>query len=148
MLQMAEEAKNRRIKIAEVQYSGLRFLDALETATDTSWNVKHISTTQVLEESRRALGQGDVRGVYVGHVLKLNFDGSGALDFPEGLEWNDSGVRHCEEELGGKLWEKRLKEPSDGGLHIQSISGAKMQQRALSQACTSLRSWLCSFANF
>ena len=85
------ETRNQRIKIAEVQYTGLQLLDALEHATGTQWAVRHISATQALDDGRKALEQGDVRGAYVGHVLKLNFDGNGAADFPEGLSWNSTG---------------------------------------------------------
>ncbi len=92
VLQMPEEeTRNRRIHIAEVQYTGLQLLDALQKATGRDWEIKHLSTTQSLSNGRKALEQGDVRGAYLGHVLKLNFDGSGAADFPEGLGWNSVG---------------------------------------------------------
>ena len=92
ILQMPEEeTRNRRIRIAEIRYSGTQLLDALRIATSTSWLVKYASTEQALESGRQALEQGDVRGAYVGHVLKLNYDGSGAADFPEGLAWNKDG---------------------------------------------------------
>lgn len=87
----AERTRNRRVRVAEVGYDGKRVLEALERTTGRKWTVRHVSTDEVLADGRRALVEGDAWAAYVGHVLKLNFDGSGAAYFEDGLEWDREG---------------------------------------------------------
>jgi uncharacterized protein YbjT (DUF2867 family) len=100
VLRMPEaETRNRRIRIAEVRYSGKLLLGALEEKTGSGWIVRDVSTEQALEDGRKALERRDARAAYVGHVLKLNFDGSGVADFPEGLTWGEGLARKRLEEI-------------------------------------------------
>jgi hypothetical protein len=48
-------------------------------------------TDEALEKGKEALARGDGRAAYLGYISKLNFDGSGAAHFEEGLAWNSSG---------------------------------------------------------
>jgi hypothetical protein len=41
----------------------------------------------------KAGGKGDMRGFYMGNIIKLNFDGEGAGYFEEGMEWLDGVVK-------------------------------------------------------
>ena len=85
------ETKNRRIRVAEVEYTGQDILGELERATGKKWTVENGSTDEALEKGKEALARGDGRAAYLGYISKLNFDGSGAAHFEEGLAWNSSG---------------------------------------------------------
>jgi len=39
---------------------------------------------------REEMGEGAYLGAYLGYISKLNFDGSGAARFEEGLAWNST----------------------------------------------------------
>lgn len=92
VLQMPEaETRNRRIGVAEVEYSGVEMLEAMEKVTGQKWNVKRVSTEALLVNGRKALVEGNARAAYVAHVVALNFDGSGPARFEKGLEWNRDG---------------------------------------------------------
>lgn len=73
--------KNRRIRISEVMYSEKEMLRALEEVTGEKWEVKETSKDLLLAEGREAGARGDMRSFYLGHILKLNFDGEGAAFF-------------------------------------------------------------------
>lgn len=87
----AAETKNRRVKIAEVRYTGAEILGLFEDVTGKKWSVTESSTAQLTESARIAQQAGDAMGRYVGYILTLNFDGKGAGDFPEDLQWSAQG---------------------------------------------------------
>jgi uncharacterized protein YbjT (DUF2867 family) len=87
-----ETTKNRRIRIAEVTYSGLEILRAFKEVTGEKWEVEEKSTDSLLVEGKKAGARGDMRGFYLGNILKLNFDGEGAAFFQEGLSFGDKPV--------------------------------------------------------
>lgn len=88
-----ETTKNRRIHIAEVKYSGKELSETVEEVTGEKWEVEEKSTDTIWEEGKKAGARGDVRGFYLGNILKLNFDGEGAAFFEEGLAFGDESVK-------------------------------------------------------
>jgi hypothetical protein len=68
------ETKNRRIRVAEVEYTGQDILGELERATGKKWTVENGSTDEALEKGKEALARGDGRAAYLGYISKLNFD--------------------------------------------------------------------------
>jgi uncharacterized protein YbjT (DUF2867 family) len=88
-----EQTKNKRIRIAEVKYSGKKLLKVFEEVTGEKWEVQEKSTNVLLNEGREAGAKGDMRGFYLGNILKLNFDGEGAAFFEEGLSFGDGLVQ-------------------------------------------------------
>ncbi|KAE9372192.1 hypothetical protein N431DRAFT_558082 [Stipitochalara longipes BDJ] len=90
---MSQEAtKNQRIRIAEVEYTGKALLHTLEEVTDTKWTVIDQSTDEIFKGGLKAGENGDVRGFYLGNIIKINFDGEGAGFFEEGMQWLDGAV--------------------------------------------------------
>jgi uncharacterized protein YbjT (DUF2867 family) len=88
----AESTKNRRIRIAEVEYTGKTLVQTLETATGENWTVVRKSTDEVLKDALEAGANKDVRGFYIGNIIKLNFDGEGPGYFEEGMKSFDGVV--------------------------------------------------------
>ena len=88
-----ELTKNKRVRIAEVTYSGMKLLEAAEAVTGEKWEVEVKSTEAVLQEGREAGSKGDRRGFYLGNILKLNFDGEGAGFFEDGLSFGEGLVQ-------------------------------------------------------
>jgi hypothetical protein len=82
----AEATKNRRIRIAEVEYDGRELLRVFEEVSGEKWDVEEKDTESLLEDGKKAGRRGDMRGFYVGHILRLNFDGEGAAFFEEGFK--------------------------------------------------------------
>jgi len=90
---MPEEAtKNQRIRIAEVVYTGKDLLHTLEEVTGMKWTVSNGSTDYALKEGLEAGKRGDLRGFYLGNIIKINFKGEGAGYFEEGMQWMDGAV--------------------------------------------------------
>jgi uncharacterized protein YbjT (DUF2867 family) len=87
-----DATKNRRIQIAEVRYSGREMLKAFEEVTGEKCEVEEKTTDLRFEEARKAGAKSDMRGAYLGNILKLNFDGEGAAFFKEGLSFGDELV--------------------------------------------------------
>ena len=69
-----EDTKNRRIRVAEVAYTGKEILEAFEEVSGEKWRVEERSTESLLEDGRKACENGDMRGFYMSNILKLNFD--------------------------------------------------------------------------
>ena len=88
-----EQTKNKRIRIAEVRYSGKKLLEAFEEVTGEKWEVEEKSKNALLNEGREAGAKGDMRAFYLGNILKLNFDGEGAAFFERGLDFGDGLVQ-------------------------------------------------------
>jgi uncharacterized protein YbjT (DUF2867 family) len=88
-----EQTKNKRIRIAEVKYSGTKLLNAFEEVTGEEWEVEEKSTDLLLDEGRKAEAEGDRRAFYLSNILRLNFDGEGAAFFEEGLNFGDGTVQ-------------------------------------------------------
>jgi uncharacterized protein YbjT (DUF2867 family) len=88
-----ESTKNRRIRIAEVEYTGKALMQTLETATGENWTVVHKSTDEVLKDALEAGVNKDVRGFYIWNIIKLNFDGEGPGYFEEGMKSFDGAVK-------------------------------------------------------
>ena len=88
-----ESTKNKRIRIAEFEYTGKALLQKFEEVTNEKWTVVDRSTDEVLSGAMQAGEKGDVRGFYIGNIIKLNFDGEGAGYFEEGMKWLDGAVQ-------------------------------------------------------
>lgn len=87
-----EATRNRRIHIAEVKYSGKLLSDVIKEVTGEDWEVEEQSTNTVLEEGNKTGASGNTRGLYLGNILKLNFDGKGAAFFKDGLKFGNESV--------------------------------------------------------
>ncbi len=70
------ETKNRRIKVAEVEYTGRDVLAELERATGKKWTVENRSTDEALEKGNEALARGDGRDEIAKAVVFLASDDS------------------------------------------------------------------------
>ena len=87
VIRMPEEStRNMRIRIAEVDYTGMDLLKVFEEVVGGNWTVEEKSTESLMEQARNAAAKGDMRGFYIGNVLTLNFDGKGAGYFEEGMK--------------------------------------------------------------
>lgn len=84
--------KNQRVRLAEVEYTGNGLATSLESVTGQSWIALNKSTEVFLNEAMKAGEKGDVKGFYLGHIIKLNFDGKGAGYFEEGMKWFHGAV--------------------------------------------------------
>jgi len=82
-----DETKNKRIRVAETSYSGKEILGLLEEVTGEKFEVTSETTAGIMKKAGDAKG----RMFIVGWILGLNFNGSGAGDLREGLEWNSTG---------------------------------------------------------
>jgi hypothetical protein len=87
-LQMPDEdLRNKRVYVAEVEYTGQGLLETLEAATGQKWRVEVNNTQAAQEKGRQLLAEGQARGAYVHFVLALNFNGSGAATLSSGLQF-------------------------------------------------------------
>ncbi|KAF8864273.1 NAD(P)-binding protein [Acephala macrosclerotiorum] len=77
--------KNQRIRIAEVHFSGKELLCTFEEVTGKQWVGIHKTTDALVDESVKAMEERNMRGFYLGQILKLAFDGEGSCDFEEGM---------------------------------------------------------------
>ncbi|MCJ1288944.1 hypothetical protein MMC34_000475 [Xylographa carneopallida] len=84
-----DEVKNRRVRIAEVRYSGLEILHLLEKATSTVFKIKDIDTEENLFNAQKS---GDVLQVTIAVLMRLNYGGSGAANFEDGLGWGGKAL--------------------------------------------------------
>jgi len=85
-----EDTRNKRIRVAEAQYSGRQIVDILEETVGEKFEVTYTSTADFIAEAKEGIKAGDFSKV-VGFILGLNFDGTGAGDLRDGLEWNATG---------------------------------------------------------
>ncbi|KAL4791186.1 hypothetical protein BDV19DRAFT_313634 [Aspergillus venezuelensis] len=79
---------NQRIRVAEVEYTGLEILGLFEETMGEKWSVvEDVSSAESLRRSAEAEGRGELRKSFLAHVLRLNYDGSGAAHLADGLSW-------------------------------------------------------------
>lgn len=90
-----EQVKNKRLPVAEVEYTGRDLLRTLESATgEKQWRVEDISTESARQKGKELLAAGDPRGAYLNFATALNFDGCGAANLTTGLEFGSGyGLR-------------------------------------------------------
>ncbi|KAK6382740.1 hypothetical protein LTS17_003409 [Exophiala oligosperma] len=113
-----DETRNRRIYVAEVEYSGLEVLEICQQVTGNEWKVSDVSVQSVLEKGRQLQAQGNLRGAYLNYAVALNFNGCGAVDLKTGLDFGrtlglqrqslESIIRHAI----GDVTETRRESPS------------------------------------
>jgi len=82
-----EQVANKRVEVAEVEYTGQDILRTLEQETGEKWNVEYISTEEARKAGIQARVEGNMRAAYVNFVLALNFGGSGASQLLSGLNF-------------------------------------------------------------
>ncbi|KAJ9610701.1 hypothetical protein H2200_005478 [Cladophialophora chaetospira] len=82
-----EEIRNKRLYVAELEYTGQELLETFQMATGEKWGVVNTSTKDAEEQGRRLQGEGDARGAYLNSVLALNFNGCGAAILSSGLQF-------------------------------------------------------------
>ncbi|KAL4944878.1 hypothetical protein BDV06DRAFT_219934 [Aspergillus oleicola] len=88
------EVRNKRIRVAEVEYCGLELLALFEEVMGEKWSVvEDVSSAESLRRSSEAEGRGEMRKSFLAHVLRLNYDGSGAAHLVDGLSWGGDRLR-------------------------------------------------------
>ncbi|MCJ1377444.1 hypothetical protein MMC17_000539 [Xylographa soralifera] len=101
---LRDEVKNKRVRIAEVKYSGLEILHLLEEATSAHFEVEDVNTEENLIKARKS---GNMLQITLAVLKRLNYNGSGAAYFEDGLKW------------GGKtMVRKTLKEIVDEAVEV------------------------------
>ncbi|KIW16070.1 hypothetical protein PV08_06121 [Exophiala spinifera] len=81
------ETRNKRIYVAEVEYTGQEVLEVFQHVTGKTWKVTEVSVASTLEEGHQLLAQGNRRGAYVNYAVALNFNGCGAGYLVAGLDF-------------------------------------------------------------
>lgn len=82
-----DETKNKRLYIAEVEYTGQEMLEMLQEVTGTKWEVTEVSTQYVQQKAQQLQVEGNLRGAYVNYAVALNFNGCGVADLRTGLDF-------------------------------------------------------------
>ena len=101
---LRDEVKNKRVRIAEVRYSGLEILHLLEKATSAAFEVEDVNTEENLVKARNSR---NMLQITLAVLKRLIYNGSGAAYFEDGLEW------------GGKVMaRKTLKEIVDEAVEV------------------------------
>lgn len=100
VITMPQDAtRNRRIRVAETQFSGKELVRALEEVTGKKWTGLQKTTEALVVESLAARSKGDMRGFYVGQILKLAFDGEGSCYFAEGAAFGKALRRYSLQDI-------------------------------------------------
>ncbi|KAK4942876.1 hypothetical protein LTR10_017452 [Elasticomyces elasticus] len=87
-LQMpVDQVENKRINVAEVEYTGKELLQICELVTGEHWHVEEVSTESARQKGKELLAEGNARGAYLNFATALNFDGCGAANLTSGLEF-------------------------------------------------------------
>lgn len=80
-----EGPQYRRLRAAEVEYSGKEVLKLLEEVTGKGWQTTSVTSEELKQRGKAALEAGDMRANYVSSILQLNYNGCGAVYFEDGL---------------------------------------------------------------
>lgn len=95
VLKMDEEkTKNRRIRIAENQTTIQEITRVLEEISGQKFKVIDKSSQELSQAKDEATRTGNILMAYVFAVLRVNFDGSGAGNLEEGLEFGTDGATY------------------------------------------------------
>ncbi|KAL4959451.1 uncharacterized protein BDV14DRAFT_10622 [Aspergillus stella-maris] len=85
---------NQRTRVAEAEYTGLEILGLFEEIMGEKWSVvEDVSSAESLRRSAEAEGKEGLRKSFLAHVLRLNYDGSGAAHLADGLSWGGNRLR-------------------------------------------------------
>jgi hypothetical protein len=79
------ETENKKIPIAEVEYTGIELLKCFEEETGDKWEVANVSLPELLDIAEKAKAANDARLHVTSITHFLNFGGFGATYFPEAL---------------------------------------------------------------
>jgi hypothetical protein len=85
LLRPPGESENKKIHIAEVEYSGAALLKELEEETGAKWDVTHVTSAELIEKAEQYRASGDLRMTAVSLIHLLNYGGSGAAYYPQAL---------------------------------------------------------------
>ncbi|KFY49826.1 hypothetical protein V495_00437 [Pseudogymnoascus sp. VKM F-4514 (FW-929)] len=85
LLRPPGESENKKIHIAEVEYSGAALLKELEEETGAKWDVTHVTSAELIEKAEQYRANGDLRMTAVSLIHLLNYGGSGAAYYPQAL---------------------------------------------------------------
>lgn len=92
VLKMDEEkTRNRRIRIAENQSTICEMTAVLEDVSGRKFQAVETSSQELLRREKEAIRHGDNVARHVNILLRVNFDGSGAGNLEEGLEFGIEG---------------------------------------------------------
>ncbi|MCJ1395886.1 hypothetical protein MMC18_008772 [Xylographa bjoerkii] len=86
---LRDVVKNKRVRVAEVRYSGLKILHFLEEATSAAFEVENKNTEENLIKARES---GNMLQITYAVLMRLSYDGSGAAYFEDGLEWGGKAM--------------------------------------------------------
>ncbi|KAK7885281.1 hypothetical protein LTR67_010459 [Exophiala xenobiotica] len=82
-----EKTANKRLHVAEVEYTGEELLRTIELASGDKWTATQLSTESAKENGMKLQAQNNLRAAYLNFARALNFDGCGAADLRSGLEF-------------------------------------------------------------
>ncbi|KAJ9498899.1 hypothetical protein LTR99_005019 [Exophiala xenobiotica] len=82
-----EKTANKRLYVAEVEYTGEELLRTIELASGDKWTATQLSTESAKENGMKLQAEGNLRAAYLNFARALNFDGCGAADLRSGLEF-------------------------------------------------------------
>ena len=87
-----DEVKNRRVHVAEVSYTGRDLVSSLEQKTGEKFMVEYQSTADLLKEGEEAFQKGDIMTGTRNFLISVNFGGSGAACFSQGLGYGKESI--------------------------------------------------------
>ena len=94
------DVKNKRIRIAEMEYTGKQVASLLGKVSGDEFTVKEdITSEESLKKCKAELEAGEELKAYFTAIKRLNFDGSGAGCFIDGLKWSDLPRKSLEEQV-------------------------------------------------
>jgi uncharacterized protein YbjT (DUF2867 family) len=82
-----EKMANKRLYVAEVEYTGEELLRTIELASGDKWTATQLSTESAKDNGMKLQAEGNLRAAYLNFARALNFDGCGAADLRSGLEF-------------------------------------------------------------
>ena len=97
--QPPSETENKKIPIAEVEYTGAELLKLFEEETGAKWEVTNITLPELLETAEKAKAANDIRLRVVSITHFINFGGFGATYFPDALSSSLEGTPYQRKSL-------------------------------------------------
>ncbi|KAJ9658198.1 hypothetical protein H2201_007871 [Coniosporium apollinis] len=80
-----ESVRNRRVRVAEVRYTGHELLELAQDITGERFDVEQVSTDELFAQGKESLERGEIDAAIGGFISKLAWDGEGAANLEQGL---------------------------------------------------------------
>lgn len=84
-----EKTANKRLYVAEVEYSGEELLRTIELASGGKWSVTQLGTESAKENGMKLQAQGNMRGAYLNLARALNTSTDAELHTSD-LDWSSA----------------------------------------------------------